>query len=204
MWFKPCWSSVLKSVLDLCATGWCREGLGRVEASGLGLRELGKKNSFSFQLTCFPSLPFPCPPAFPLCFGFAPKLNPTLLSIKLKWETTEFHLIFTQCCKSPWAAGCRFVEGRKTFWFKFLMQTQKKDFSPDCTVLHLHEGRNFFFFFFAHLVSNPRCPKLSFSLFYYWKTHWSLNVSWHYLIQESGGKTSCAVLLPTVLLCCVV
>ena len=116
-----------------------------------------EKNSFSFQLTWFRSLPFPRPPSFPSCFGFTPKQSPSLLSFKLKWETTEFHLIFTQCYKSPcadllhsagfWRAEKPFGRAGRNIKFRFLMQPQKKkkEFSPDCTVLPLYGGRSFSF-----------------------------------------------------------
>lgn len=123
-------------MLDLCATRWCGQGLGCTEVSGLGSREFRKKTHFHFSLPGFPFHLFLVPPGSPLCFDFTPKKSPSLLSFELKWETTEFRLIFTQCYKSPWAdllhsaglwrAGKFFSRAGRNIKFRFLLQPQKK------------------------------------------------------------------------------
>lgn len=223
MWFKPCWSSVLNSVLDLCATGWCREGLGSMEVSGLGLRELRKKISFSFQLTCFSSLPFPCPSSFPLCFLwfllFSPQskaqhwlvLSSNGRQLNFIWFSPSaiHHLGLHGACL--WRAGRPFGREDRNIKFRFLTQPQKKGFF---TWLHsaafIWRQEHIYFCFAYKLPCVKPNPKLRFSLFYYWKTHWCLNISWHYLIQESGGGGGwmedklCYFVADTfIMLCCV-
>lgn len=106
MWFKPRWSSVPSSVLDLCTTRWCREGLGCVWRSVVWVHVSSRKQfSNSVYLVCLSILSSSPKFSFKLWFHPKSKLkqnSASLLNFEFKWETTEFHLIFTQCYKSPW------------------------------------------------------------------------------------------------------
>lgn len=82
MWFKPRWSSVPSSVLDLCTTWWCREGLGCVWRSVVWVHVSSRKQfSNSVYLVCLSILS--SSPKFSFKLWFHPKAKPKQNSAKV-------------------------------------------------------------------------------------------------------------------------
>lgn len=138
-------------------------------------------------------------PGFPLCLFLASQVflcalvspqNKAQVCLVLNSNGKQLNFIwfFTQCYKSPlvdllhgaglWRAGKTFGRAGRNIKFRFLIlpQKKKKNFhliSQCC--LYMETGA--FLVLATCLVSEPRCPKWRFPLFYYWKSHWCLNMS---------------------------
>lgn len=136
MWLKPCWSSVPSSALDLCATGWCGQGLGCMEVSGLGSRGFRKKTPlFHFSLPGFPLCLFLNPQVF-LCASISPQRKAQVCLVLssngkqlnfIQFSPNTINHLGLTCCmvQALWRTGKPFRRARRNIKLRFLMQLQK-------------------------------------------------------------------------------